>query len=331
MVLFSCQSEIAQEDYSTQETIQKQTPLTTFVERVVMQKTTQDNMVDHTDCFGIKFPYVITINGVDISLNSADDYSLVENNRNLYLSDDDIVHFHFPITVVFNDYTQNVITDQAQYNNLIHDCEEKNEDLGRINCLNFNYPITIKSYDSNKQVASSSTVFSNKELYGFINVLEDNEFIAFAYPLTITNSVGQIVTINDNKQLEDIIKDALDNCSENLNTSLDFMQTIKEGSWQISYFYNNYQKTASYAGYVFVFKDDYTVTATNAQVTLKGTWFTKKDNGVREFRMDFDNDPFKELNEDWKLFEFNTSEIRFRGNSSNSGTETDYLYFIRTN
>ena len=90
MVLFSCQSEIAQEDYSTQETIQKQTPLTTFVERVVMQKTTQDNMVDHTDCFGIKFPYVITINGVDISLNSADDYSLVENNRNLYLSDDDI-------------------------------------------------------------------------------------------------------------------------------------------------------------------------------------------------------------------------------------------------
>ena len=58
LVFFSCQSEITDEQYSTKETITKTTPLTTYVERIVMQKTAQDNIIDQTDCFMVKFPYV---------------------------------------------------------------------------------------------------------------------------------------------------------------------------------------------------------------------------------------------------------------------------------
>ena len=330
VVFFSCQSEIADEQYSTKETITKTTPLTTYVERIVMQKTAQDNIIDQTDCFMVKFPYTVTVNAVDITINSAADIALVENNIALSSIDTDVVSIHFPITVIFNDYKEETLDSLSDYTDLLHDCAEKSDYLPQINCLNFNYPILINRYDSNNQIASSLTIQDNQALYYFIDNLQDNQFIAVGYPITVTSSNGYPITVTNNSQLEDLIKEALDNCSENTNTTLDFVQVLSNGAWKISYFYHDEEQTTVYSGYQFSFKSDYTVVASKSGISKTGTWSIKTNNGEREFKIDFDADPLKELEENWEVFEFSTSELRFRDPSDNS-LETDYLYFTKIN
>jgi len=323
----ACQSESAVEIHSTKETISKTAPLTTYIERVVMQKTSQDNIIDHSNCFMINFPYVVTVNDVQIAINSANDYQLVQNNINANSNDSDIVFIHFPITVTLNNYSKKNIADQTAYANLIAECKTDSEDFGKINCINIVFPITINSYDSNNQIASTTSVTDNQSFYNFFKNLESNKFIAISYPISIINSNGQNTIITSNSQFEDVIKSAVDNCSENINHSIDFMQTITSSSWKISYYYKDNDQTLIYNGYDFVFKTNYTVVATKSGIAYNGTWSTKVDNGVREFEIKIESDPLKKLDEGWKELEFNNSQLRFRDGDVNN--ETDYLYFAK--
>jgi hypothetical protein len=340
VVFFSCQTETSVEEYSTKKTITKTTPLASYIQRIAMQKTKQDNIIDHTDCFMIKFPYVVTINGVEIAIQSAAAYASVENNIALNSDDDDIVDIHFPISIIFNDYTEKTLDSQNAYTNLVQDCDGKLNDLAKINCIDINYPILIKRYDSNVQTASSVSIKNNEALYFFINNLEDNQFIAIEYPISVSALNGSQLIINDNKQFENIIKEVLDNCSENTNTSLDFVEVLISGAWSISYFYgdgdddesnddDDDEKTNSYSGYQFYFKSDYTVIASKSGSSFIGVWSTKLENGVREFQVNFNAATFNNLELNWSLFEFNNTKIHFRAETSNNDSETHYLYFTK--
>lgn len=342
IVFFSCQTDTSVEQYSTKKTITKTTPLTTYIARIAMQKTKQDNIIDHTDCFMVKFPYVVTVNGVEITIFSAEGYALVENNIALNSDDTDIVDIHFPVSIIFNDYTEKSLDSETDFTNLGGDCDEKLNDLPKINCIDIKYPILIKRYDSNVQTASSVSIKNNEALYFLINNLENNQFIAIEYPISVSDLNGIQLIINDNNQFENIIKDALDNCSENRNTSLDFVEVIRSGAWSISYFYgdddddddesdddDDDEKTNSYIGYQFYFKSDYTVIASKSGSTFSGFWSTKIENGVREFQVNFKEAAFNNLKLNWTLFEFNSTKIHFRVETTNNDAETQYLYLTK--
>ena len=65
--------------------------------------------------------------------------------------------------------------------------------------------------------------------------------------------------------------------------------------------------------------------ATKAGVSVTGIWETKINNGVREFKISFSPDLLHELDEDWKLFEFSNTQLRFR--KEESSKDNHYLYF----
>lgn len=321
----ACQTEAVVEIYNTNETITKTTPLTTYLERVVLQNTSQDDIIDKTNCFMVKFPYVITVNNAEIAIKSASDYQLVQNNINAYSNDNDIVFFHFPITVILNDYTEKKLENQTAFNNLIIECQTKTNDFGKINCVIIQFPIAISIYDSNKQIASTSAILSNQSLYNFIENLVDNKYIALKYPISITNSNGQNFTITTNNQLEDLIKNAIDTCPDTINTTLDFTKTLTSNSWKISYYFKGTEKTSIYSGYSFTFNLNNKVAVTKSGVTYNGIWSTKVDNGVREFEIKIEKEPLHSLDEGWKLLEFNESQFRFR--KGEGANENEYLYF----
>ena len=75
----------------------------------------------------------------------------------------------------------------------------------------------------------------------------------------------------------------------------------------------------------FVFKKDQSVIATRLGISVTGQWETKINNGVREFRIKFNPDLLHQLDEDWKVFEFNNSQLRFR--KEEGSNENHYLYF----
>lgn len=329
--LFSCQSEITQEVYNTQETILKTTPLTAYLERMAMENTTQDDVVDGARCFRVKFPYSLIVNSTKITLKTKSDFQVVANIKNMNMWDDDIVHFQFPITIIYSDYSEKIISNQTDLFNELNYCAGHKDDFLQLNCLSFNFPLKINIYDSYKQLGSSVNLLDNKSLYNFIHSLSGTQLISLEYPLTVKDENNQVTTISDNSQLEDRVMEALGHCSDNNHAPADFIQTLLTGNWKIGYFYEEAERTSLYNGFIFNFKNDHTVIATKSGVNYFGQWESKIENGVNQFKMNFSSDPLHDLEKDWKLFEFNSSQIRFREGLNHSGLESDYLYFFKIN
>ncbi|WP_281238925.1 hypothetical protein [Flavobacterium praedii] len=324
-LFFSCQSEIDEQQYSTQETITKSSPLTSYLQRAAMVKTVEDNVIDQSSYCTVKFPYNVTVNDVIIAINSAADYQKVLDNINANSNDNDVVKIGFPVIMIYYNYIEKVIGNQSDFDSLLAYWNAEPDLLSKINCLNINYPITINIYNNLNQIASSVSITSDKLFFDFIKNLNDSQFIALSYPVSIVGSNNTTTIIENNSQFENAIKFAIDNCPNNSNASLEFVPTITSNSWKVSYFYQDSDKTLNYDAFTFTFNANYTVVAIKSGVSYNGTWSSKINNGVREFEIKFESNLLKELDEGWKVFEFNNSQLRFR--QSDNSTDNDYLYF----
>ena len=118
LLLFSCQSEVEEQVYSTHETITKSSPLTSYLQRVAMVKTVQDNLIDKSSYCTIKLPYKVTVNNASISINTTADYQKVVDNINAYTNDNDIVKITFPVTMIYYNYVEKVLTSQSDFDSL---------------------------------------------------------------------------------------------------------------------------------------------------------------------------------------------------------------------
>ena len=191
LFLLSCQSEIEEQDYNIQETVTNVSPLISYLQRVAMVKTVQDNVIDKSNYCTIKFPYTVTVNNVKIALNTTADYQKVLNNINANTIDDDIVKIDFPVTMVYYNYIQKIIPDEADFNSLIYYWNLYPDLLSKINGLNINYPITINIYNSTNQIASSVSIISDQAFFNFIKNLKDSQYISLQYPISITDYNNQ--------------------------------------------------------------------------------------------------------------------------------------------
>jgi hypothetical protein len=323
LFFLSCQSEMEEQDYNTQETVTKVSPLASYLQRVAMVKTVQDNVIDGSTYCTIKLPYTVTVNNEQIAVNTTADYQKVVANINANSNDNDIVKIDFPVTMIYYNYYEKNIPNEADFNSLIDYWNLHPDLLSKINGLNINYPITINIYNSANQIASSESIISDQAFFYFIKNLNASQYISLSYPISIVDYNNQTRSITNNLDFENAIKYAIDYCPENNIVALDFVETITKGSWGIPYFFDDSEKTASYSGYSFVFKSDKSVVATKDAISETGQWESKEQNGVRELKIDFKTELLSKLNNNWKLFEFNNSQIRLRDVSNT----TNYLYF----
>ncbi len=323
LFLVSCQSDMDEQNNNSQGTITNVSPLTTYLQRVAMVQTVQDNIIDGSTYCTIKLPYSVTVNSTQIAINTTADYQKVIDNINESTTDDDIVKISFPVVMVYYNYIEKNIPNEADFDSLIDYWNLYPDLLSKINGLNIKYPITINSYNSANQIASSTTITSDQAFFNFIKNLNSSQYISLQYPISVVDYNNQTKSIANNSDFENAIKYAIDYCPENNIVSLDFVNTITQGSWEIPYFFDDSEKTASYSGYSFTFKSDKSVVATKGAVSETGTWESTVLNNVRELKLTFSTELLSKLNNNWKLFEFNNSQIRLR-DVSNS---TDYLYF----
>ena len=323
LFLISCQSDMEEQNNNPQGTITNVSPLTTYLQRVAMVQTVQDNIIDGSTYCTIKLPYTVTVNSTQIAINTTADYQKVLDNINASTTDDDDVKINFPVVMVYYNYIEKNIPNEADFDSLIDYWNMYPDLLSKINGLNIKYPITINSYNSASQIASSATITSDQAFFNFIKNLNSSQYISLQYPISVVDYNNQTKSIANNSDFENAIKYAIDYCPENNIVSLDFANTITQGSWEIPYFFDESEKTASYSGYSFVFKSDKSVVATKGAVSETGNWESTVLNNVRELKLTFSAELLSKLNNNWKLFEFNNSQIRLR-DVSNS---TDYLYF----
>ncbi|PVX46426.1 hypothetical protein C8C85_2283 [Flavobacterium sp. 103] len=323
LFLLSCQSEMDQQDYNKQETVTNVSPLISNLQRVAMVKTVQDNVIDKSSYCTIKPPYTVVVNNEKIAINTAADYQKVVDNINANSYDDDIVKIDFPVTMIYYNYYEKNIPDEANFNSLIDYWNHYPDLLSKINGLNINYPITINIYNSANQVASSVSIVSDQAFFNFIKNLNASQYISLSYPISIVDYSNQTKSITNNLDFENAIKYAIDYCPENNLVTLDFVGTITNGAWAIPYFFDDSEKTSFYSGYSFVFKSDKSVVATKGTLSETGQWESTIQNGDRELQLNFSSELLSKLNKNWELFEFNNSKVRLR----DVGTSTNYLYF----
>ncbi|WP_144214152.1 hypothetical protein [Flavobacterium anhuiense] len=325
LLFLSCQNEVDEQNSSNQGTLTKVSPLASYWQRVAMVPTVQDNVIDGSSYCTIKFPYTVTVNNTQIAINSAADYQKVIDNINASNTDDDIVNIDFPVTMVYYNYIEKVIPNQADFDTLIDYWNLYPDLLSKINGLDIQYPITINIYNSSNQIATSESIAGDEAFFNFIKNLKDSDYISLKYPISVLDYNSQQKSITSNLDFENAIKYVIDYCPENNTASLDFASILINGSWDIPYFFDDSDKTSSYSGYSFVFNADQSVTAFKAGVSETGQWECTVVYGVKELKLNFSSGVLSKLNNDhWTLFEFNNSQIRLR---NVSGEATDYLYF----
>jgi|TARA_R110000737_G_scaffold124916_1_gene157354 major membrane immunogen (membrane-anchored lipoprotein) len=109
---------------------------------------------------------------------------------------------------------------------------------------------------------------------------------------------------------------------------------ITSGTWKITQFSEDSDdQTAHFNSYTFTFNDGGTVTATNSNNTISGTWSVTKDKSNDDSSSNVDfilsfpaTDDFDELNDDWDILTQSSSKLELKDVSGGNGG-TDLLTF----
>jgi len=117
----------------------------------------------------------------------------------------------------------------------------------------------------------------------------------------------------------------------------DVSDTIKEGTWTVSYFYDsNVDKTQNYVGYNFAFGNNTVVTVTKDSNTNTGSWSVSKSTNDDDIYSTIFNLAFGSpeilipLSGNWKVIENTGSSLKLKDDSKGD-LAIDYLTFVKNN
>lgn len=335
LLLGGCQEEVIEIiDPQDTTTISADSPVAVLVQKTSMKDGSFDNILDNSSCTSVVLPVTVIANGVELVINSEEDFKLVERIFDESDTDDDILEFIYPITLILADHEEVTVNNDDELEDLVEDCIEGGGD-DDIECLDFIYPISISIYDGTNQVLDVVIIHNDQELHDLFESLKDEGFVSFDFPLTLLVDSVEVV-VNDNKELEDLIEDVADSCDEDDDNDFndddiddtDLRAVVLNGEWAITYFFDDVDETSQFSGFVFAFFEDRSATATKDGIVVGGSWATYGDDGTLELELDFGTEsPLDELDDDWDIIEFGEDIIRLK-DTSGDGSE-EFLTFER--
>ncbi|WP_142783558.1 hypothetical protein [Changchengzhania lutea] len=285
----------------------------------LMQKTSindgsNDNIIDYANCFNVKLPITVTVNGEEIPINSEEDFKIIE-----YIFDDsdddvDVLTITFPIQIILNDFSEVIINNYTELASYSINCNGENEADDDIECLNFKYPITAFLYNANDEIIDSIQINSDSNLYNFIKDLDTFDLVSINFPITVALLDGTEFIINNLTELENTIKAYEDYCDEdddydyndddcnncNTNELIDFLTNCP--GWtvdKLERYGNDYDD--AYDGYTFNFLNDGTISVSWSSTTVNGTWTAAGTGNNITVTINIPSLPY--CNNDWVLHE----------------------------
>ncbi|MFP9099616.1 hypothetical protein ACLI09_11215 [Flavobacterium sp. RHBU_24] len=250
--------------------------------RVLQSPTTVDNFIDGSGCFAVQFPYTVVANGQQVNLTSEADYAEVYSILNANGSNADVVTLQFPVTVTYADYTEATLNTQAQFDAAVSNCTESTE----LSCMDFTYPVGIKTYNSSYQLAESFDISTKEALYGFLNTLETYDAVVFDYPVVFNVPDAGAVAAADNQALEQQIDMYAPQCGSAVSPPVVLEEVLVQDTWYVSYYFSITDQTSDYQGYGFTFANDNTI-AVNAGTPSFGIWAVNEIDGQTKLGLAF--------------------------------------------
>ena len=97
----SCRSEdFIDTTINGEEVLNANSAVASLIQRTSLNDGSTDNIIDNTNCFTIQLPVTIQVNGLDIFVDSMEDFETIEAIFDEFDDDDDELQIEFPITIV---------------------------------------------------------------------------------------------------------------------------------------------------------------------------------------------------------------------------------------
>jgi hypothetical protein len=219
LMVMSCQEEVVEITEPTEgEALVATSELTSLMKSTSTKDGSEDNIIDNANCLSVNFPVSVIANGVEIIINSKEDYTLIETAFNESDDDDDSLEIVYPITVTLSDFSEIKVNNRQELLVLVQQCTGENQDDDDIECIDFQYPFSFSVYNTSFQVIDVVTIESDRQLFSFIYRVRQREVVAsINFPITMVLSDGSTVVVNNNQELQQTIKAAKDTCNEDDN------------------------------------------------------------------------------------------------------------------
>ncbi len=251
-----------------------------------MKRTTSndgsyDNIVDGASCMAIQFPYTVSVNGLELQIETMADLQKIEDILDAADEGEHSIQITFPITVTMSDYTEIVVNTEAVLQKYGDQCVEGGND-DDIECIDVIYPVDLFTYNANLQQTGSLTVNHDKELRRFLAGLKADDLISIDFPMTFEIFDGAELTVNTNTELANAMERAIEICYEDDNNDHnddDFTKASLDGllttcPWLVKELKRkDLISSEPYQEYLLTFIEDGKVTLDNGfDAVSEGTW-----------------------------------------------------------
>jgi hypothetical protein len=275
-------------------------------------------------------PVTAVANGHQFTVQGYDDYYNVREILEESSTDDDIIHYTFPLTIEYKNYQEVVVNSQTELDNLKSNCGAE-ATFHEIECIDFVYPISVNTYNTATQVPSTVSIATNSQWYNYIESLGANQIYSLVFPVTMRKSNGQTVIFNTNTELQFGIENAINDCIPTGGTGgTELATVITSGTWHVSSFIDGTENhTYDFNGYNFTFSSSGFATAAMNSLSVNGSWSIHSDEGHKEFVLSFDGNTLDKLEDDWRVIEYTATLIRLRHQDGGGTGEIHYLDFTK--
>lgn len=311
-------------EINEEQTLMTSSSTVKLIKNTVSNDGSHDNIVDGSSCFDISFPYTVSVNGLEIAINSDEDLKVIEELFDAIEYDDDILDIIFPITITMADYSEVTINGVEDLREIAAQCIEGGDD-DDIECIDLIYPVTLFTYNPNQQETGSVVVNSDKEMRRFFAGLSTTELISIEFPVMFEMYDGTKVTVNSNSELADAIdraKDACDEDDDNDHNDDDFTQERLDSylvscPWLVDEIKrDNQNSTDQYADYLLNFKEDGSVIARDREGNLlNGEWSTRVSDYRVKLTLEFEF--IVDFNLEWFIYDLDEGRIKLYADEGN--------------
>ncbi|WP_406682764.1 hypothetical protein N1F78_08675 [Seonamhaeicola sp. MEBiC1930] len=320
LIFTSCQEEVIDiTEPSEEATLVADSELTAFVSSTSKMDGSKDNIIDQASCISVKLPLTVIVNGLEIIIDSDEDFAVVEAILDEFDNDDDSLEMIFPITIINADHDEIVITNADELEAYVEECGGENEEDDDIECIDFKYPISFSIFNADFLIIDTIEIENDRQLHRFMKRVKNREVIAsINYPVTMLLADGTEIEVNSNEELHTTIKEAKDACDEdddNDHNDDDFTKErldnyLVQCPWLVHEFKRDaVALTDQYFEYAINFKTNGTVVmrARNGDV-LTGTWDTKVTDRGAKLKMEFEN--LADFTLEWFIYEINEGKVK---------------------
>lgn len=209
-----CQEAIVEIDTPSESTsISPNSALARLISLSTLKDGSFDNILDNASSISIKLPVSVLANNQELLIESVDDFNKIEDIFDEEKFVKDSLFLIYPATAIFADYSEVVLENQTQLDEIVMNSIEGGNDED-IECFNLKYPLKFSLYDQLNQLAGISQINNDQKLYELLRRLNENEIGAFSYPINIYDSDGEETAIQNNTELKALLQIGASQCDE---------------------------------------------------------------------------------------------------------------------